>query len=1164
MPGLITSILQAIAAGLRARRRAANLRAGSADKGAKADVAAQRRLRSIQAGVSAAQVPGVSGRDGEAAVGRAGTHAGGAAAGELLRGRLPRLIGYAGAAATLAGGLLIAGHALHLGQATASTAQALEAVHAASAWHALLPGVAFTVPARAGVSASVNTGGALLFASGMQAAPAVRVDLCSQLRQPGAATLLPLRLGYSFDDVRRLEAQNRGTDHAVVLRNVLLVGAAEEGGTVMPEVQISGPARADFADPLSEPLQLSWRSKQGKARWLSDASFGQIEQGASGRVALRQQGWLIWGADGGQALRIERRSNAMCAQAGELLLQLYRLPAQAQTAGTRAWVTAFPARGKAVGAWLAPGQYQVPAAAPAALEDQTLFQVLQAKGLVRLGRDGAIELAPRDLPQWRAAGAGDRAAALEWDAASIDDGSRQLFKRLYYQADGAYVRDQIALFNSERRLLAWRVPQSGAIPAKMSGDIAATQNADLQWQASFASPDGAGADSGAVPLPASSQMPPSAVRLFARLPQGWAPWSRLAHWPQRQAPPGLTLTLMLPVPAQGGETLQLLLAGRALRASGAQLRISAACSGRACTRPDDVQRLSLELQPGARSVALDVQPLAIDAPEERQYRHLRVTAGQLAWHALPPASLAGRGAKGYGDGTGTAARAAGAAPGGARTTAVQLRDRHGSLLWTDGEAVPAAQRAGLGTMLGVSAEHGSSVAGMLARLPAASGAPVKASLTLDLPLQTLSRRVLDCVAMRRGRWDGASCSGGLAVPAERRAGLLILDTENGDILAAAGAGTGVVSGANWREVRDFDRSNPARSPLRLPALQHDGGAHQSPGSTFKVVSALGLEMAARRDPWIDSLLAGMPLAAINRLAHERGFAFQTGAASYPVNAGNAAHITNYREQGLDRRAQEGRLGLAQALSYSLNTWFAWSGELSDASLFGRADGGAPDLQALDPGALDALRPIVAAAHTLGFEQATRLDGGLLPADFNWSIWDALQATPAHIDPIHTRHELRQMSIGLRMQVTPLQMALAAGAIGQGRVIAPRLLLALDGRGAVAAAKAPGLGVRLDRIRAGMKGVVDFGTGAGAFSGAALAPLRAGLYGKTGTAPTGPDSATVWFTGWLEPGSLPGQTHRLAFAVFASHSEASGGEHAAPVIAALLATLARQSAEQKGK
>ena len=200
-----------------------------------------------------------------------------------------------------------------------------------------------------------------------------------------------------------------------------------------------------------------------------------------------------------------------------------------------------------------------------------------------------------------------------------------------------------------------------------------------------------------------------------------------------------------------------------------------------------------------------------------------------------------------------------------------------------------------------------------------------------------------------------------------------------------------------------------------------------------------------------------------------------------------------------------------------------------------------------------------------------MDGGLLPANFNWSQWDALQASEANIDPIHTRHELRQMAIGLRMQATPLHMAMVAGAIGQGRVIAPRLLLELDGREA-ASDQGGKLGVRLDRIREGMKGVVDTGTAAGAFGGARMEPIRRGLSGKTGTAPaivTGADGikrelATVWFTGWLEPGSMPGQRHRLAVAAFVSHSEGSGGEHAAPVVASVLRAMTGLNREQKGK
>jgi len=1090
MPHFIRTLLKAWAERRRARRRSANLRAGP---GAGARVA--RTTRSLWVAV-------------------------------------------AGVILAAAGGALIAGHARHLAASTASTPQSAANVRAANAYQSVLPGIAFTVREQAGIIASLHPGGVLLVASNLQAAPPVRVDLCSQLRSPTDTRLLPLRIGYRFDDVKRWVKRNEEANVQISLRNVLLIADRNSGADAMPEVQIEGTARADFSDLFSEPLQLSWRARQGEARWVSDASLGQIEQGASGQVALRQQGWLLWGASA--ALRIERRSNAMCPQAGELLVQMYRPAAPSAPSATAALVgspaalvIAFPTRGRAVNAYLAPGTYQVPEAPTGALEDQALFEQLQAQGLIRLSADGAIEIAPRDVLQWQSARAAQRAAELDnWKQVQPGPVTQKLFKRLYYQADGAYVRQQIDIYNSERRLLAWRIRSPAGLP--------------LDWSATTGSATSANAP---VMVSTTGQMPVAASRLFASLPQGWQPWTRVARWPQAGdgARPSVRLTLNLPHAASGGEVLQMLVAGRLGSSSGigaingATAQVAAACTGRACANASDVQHITLTLQPGARHIQLDVQALDFNTPEDRKYRHLRVAGGRLVWQSLAQSDN-------------TAARAA--AP-----SAVQLQDRNGTTLWVDGAPSESAIDAGLAPLLGVSSEHANSIAGMLARLPAPSGA-VNAALTLDLPLQALGQRVLECVAMHRGRWESGHCAGGVSALEGRHAGLVILDAENGDILAAAGAGAGQVDAANWAEVRDFDRTSPARSPLRLPALQHDGGAHQSPGSTFKVVSALGLELAAQNDPQIDALLGGMPLPAINRLAAQRGYGFQTDAPSYPMNP-RLAHITNYREQSLDRRAQEGRLGLAQALTYSLNTWFAWSSELSDRSLFGRPDGGAPDLQALDADALDTVRPIVAAARRLGFEQVLHLDGGLLPADFQWRAWDALQATPARIDPIHTRHELRQMAIGLRMQVTPLQMALASAAVGQGRVVAPRMLLSLD-RASSAPQAAPPLGIRLDRIKAGMKGVVDVGTGAGAFRSAALASVRPGLYGKTGTAPSGEDTATVWFTGWLEPGSLPGQTHRLAMAAFVSHSDATGGEHAAPVIAAILATLAAQNAEQKGK
>jgi len=959
-----------------------------------------------------------------------------------------------------------------------------------SALQPVLPGAAFTVPSGPAVVLAPHGDAALLILSGLRAEPAQRIDLCSQMADPARGRLLPLRIGYRFDEVAALAARNATASTPVALRNVVLADEA------MPRVQIGGSAAAPG---------LRWEGYP--ARWTGDA--GSIFQAAAGGQAqLGRQGWLLWDH---KALRILRRSSSSCAS-GELVLQLFRPAAEPRIQlNQRALLLAFPAQGAPLEAWLAPGAYTVPSMPAPAMEDRRLFDALAARGLVRLGADGLAELAPPDLAAWRAQG------RTGWDQAAVDADAQRLLERLYRHADGDFVREQVRIFNSERRLLAWRLrPAAG--DGRAAGDELGRDAA--RWRI----------EAGGAPAPLARDLPAAATRLFARLPQGWGEWQRVAAWPLGAQ--SARLRLALPAPARSGDTLQLMLVGRLAGLSGAQLRAaSPACGGRACTDAHEVQVLDLALDPGARELILDAAPLAMDAlasPGDTRYRHVVLKDGQLAWQALP----AGQGARA-----------------GARAE-VALADRHGRSLWIDGAPSEAARAAGLAPLLGVQAGHANSVAGMLARLPGAGSH--RAALTIDLDLQAQAQGALDCIAMRRGSWDGRRCLGGSAVPGGRQAGMVILDAGSGEVLAAAGAGAGQVDASNWQEARDFDRIDPAASPLRLPAFQHDGGAERSPGSTFKIVSALGLELAARQDPRLESLLAGAPLADINAAAAARGYDFRTEASTYPVDG--RARITNFRDQGLDRRAQDGRLGLQQALTYSLNTWFAWTGELSDRSLLGRPEGGAPDLQPLSPAALDNVRPIVAMARRLGFGQALRLDGGLLPADYAWSAWDALQASPSGIDPVHTRHELRQMAIGLRMQATPLQMALVAASVGEGKVVTPRLLASLDGRQA-ASLEGSALDVRLDRIRAGMKGVIDTGTAAGAFRSPDLMKVRQGLYGKTGTAPVGDgDLATVWFTGWLEPGSLPGQTRRLAFAVFVSRSEETGGAHAAPVVAAVLRAM----------
>ncbi|MGI4845308.1 MAG: penicillin-binding transpeptidase domain-containing protein [Janthinobacterium lividum] len=969
-------------------------------------------------------------------------------------------------AAALLGAIVLAQAARTLASSSAQAAAGESP--ALSAFQPLLGGVTVRVPREPGVEIVQHGASALVLASQMRLAPPVRVDLCAQ----------PVRIGYPFAEVGA----------AGPARSVLLAAP----GSAMPRVDLRGDARG--------AVRLAWNAGSGRAAWVGDAGNGGVVRGARGAGRLGTSGWLVW-RDG--ALRLTRRASSGCPSAGELLVQRAALDRSAAGALVQAFGpgTVLPAL------QLAAGEYRVPANPPRGLEDALLFEQLQARGLVRLGSGGLTEVAPRDLATWTLASPDARAPLPGWDRLHLDEEGRKLLVRLYYRADGAFVREQLRVFNSERRLLAWRV----------------RAHSRQLWQASV----------GGVPVAQDAGLPVAAMRLFARLPEGWAPWARVGAWDGGGQAATARLSLDTAAPSE------LLLAGRLRRVDGASASVSGVCDGRACRERDAVQRVLLTPLPGAQRIVLEVEPLdlaRLSGKADAAYRHVRAEGGRLAWQALPGSHAAARPA----------------------LAEVRLSGRKGESLWTDGRASAAAQAAGLAPLLGVHRDHAASVAGMLARLP---GSRHAARLSLDLPLQEAAQAVLDCVGLRQGHWDGKRCLGAGSVPDGRQAGLVLLDAGNGDVLAAAGGGVGATDAARWPEIRDFDRADPARSPLRLPAFQHDGGARRAPGSTFKVVTALGLEVAARGDARLERLLAGMPLGAIDAVAGEAGYGFRTGAPSYPQAGG--ARITNYREQLAGSRAVEGRFGLAQALAHSVNTWFAWTAELGDHSLGGAPQGGQPGVREIEPGALDALRPVAGMARRLGFGTPLRLDGGLLPPDFAWSAWDALQASASMLDPIQTRHEVRQMAIGLRMQATPLQMALAAAAVGQGRIVTPRLLLELDGRKAAAEPGAE-LGVRLDRVRAGMKGVVDGGTAAGAFRGKEFDGLRTGLFGKTGTAPTGEDGmATVWFMGWLEPGSLPGQTRRLAFAVFVSESRLTGGAHAAPVLAGLLRSMQAQSLEQKG-
>ncbi|MFP5393778.1 MAG: hypothetical protein ACLGI6_19880, partial [Gammaproteobacteria bacterium] len=383
--------------------------------------------------------------------------------------RTPRLWPVALGLAMAGGAAVIIAHAR---QMNALQAGALDA----AVFQPLLPGAVIEVPEGSGAWTRALGDAALVVVGGMQGQTPVRIPLCGRAQADGR--LAPLLIGYPFDEVERLAGRHGA------LAPGLRVALGPAGG--MPRLKLTG--KAD-GTPLA--VQVGGATD---AHWSSDA----------GPAAFGHDGWLTWL---GGALRIQRVASATCP-AGEVTAQLFQPGGPA-----RALVTAYGAKATA-SAWLRPGRHPVPAAPTARLEDEELFGALQRRGLIRLGASNLIEVAPRDLAAWRATPTGQRTATLDsWNAVVLDAPARRLIERLYRAADGEYLRAQVAIFNTERKLLAWRLrPGAGGV---------ATQAL------------------------AGAGLPASAARLFAEVPQGWAEWSHVSRW---QGADSVTLTL---APAPG-------------------------------------------------------------------------------------------------------------------------------------------------------------------------------------------------------------------------------------------------------------------------------------------------------------------------------------------------------------------------------------------------------------------------------------------------------------------------------------------------------------------------------------------------------------------------------------------------------------------------------------
>ena len=1012
------------------------------------------------------------------------------------------------------------------------------------------------IPSGAGFQRLVPSQGLLLIQGPRRLLGQQEVSLCDQRASTSAtAPLLPLYVGWDWAQAREAAAANlaaqppRPANYG--LKNPLLDDGP--GGVDVPAFTVtmepaSAPLRP-YAD--AEPLQATVRDRR-PVLLLADTAAS----GSGPALTFRRDLWLLWNAGEppkaeyyDHAVRVRRLAERDCSF-GRLRVSVYGAVAGEATDSRtepRA-VLWYPGDGRPTRELhLAPGRHVAPAAPPPRREDAQLFDQALAAGLLRPGEDGRIVAAPADLPlrrlyarehpEWLAPRDGEP----DWLNGPWDEQIRQLHRTLHFSAPGRYVRQQVEVFNSRQLLAA------------------------VRWRPEFTTTGDWRAEWGDAPLMLTAAMPPLAGRLFAEIPSGWESWRRVARWPALAGRPPVRFRLALDRPARRGARLEVLAVGAAPTVTGATvLAREPRCLE---TRPCDGRQaaaywLRLELSEGAIGLTLDVQPLPATAfPDayRQDFAHIQRVGERLVWRDPPPTT-----------------RAASVRLPPAEVT---VRDRTGAVLLERSQPTETAWALGLAALVGLDPAHEGAVGYTLARLSDHGVTAVDARLTVDAKIQTAARRAL------LGRLPAVSTAFKSADPyrTARVASLVVLDADRGDILAAANSPE-PPPGAAWADLYSFAVGQPRRSPLRIWAWQHDGGKLHAAGSAFKLVDALLLEREATQRPERAALLAGLsdPEWASLPLAH--AYDFGADAACYPAHAEGCAPwarrpgihydwpaptaVHNFRggagaESLLERMQRHGdnRYGLAQALRDSLNTWFAWLMETSDATLLD--DPAAPGLagvRTLTPDALRGARPLLDMAAGLGFGADQDLDGGLLPAGMI-ETGDVLRTTASTLDPITTRTEVRLAALGFRMQVTPLQLAEVAAAIATGHRAAPRLLAELNGRSA-SDAEGAALGIAADRIRQGMQLVVSAGTARTAFADSRFDVLRPYLYAKTGTADLDETGVVqnAWLVGWLEPGALPGETRRLAFACLISHTIGTGGEECGPVVADWLAALAAVQSE----
>ena len=313
-----------------------------------------------------------------------------------------------------------------------------------------------------------------------------------------------------------------------------------------------------------------------------------------------------------------------------------------------------------------------------------------------------------------------------------------------------------------------------------------------------------------------------------------------------------------------------------------------------------------------------------------------------------------------------------------------------------------------------------------------------------------------------------------------RGACVVLDPRNGEILALASAPT-----YDLNTVRLEGRYKSLADDPAEPLLNRASGGAYAPGSTFKPITAL----------------AGLSVGYPADEKHVCSGVFELGGMRLRCA----------------RRWGHGELDLRHALMLSCNPFFCNLG--------------------LEAGT----NALCAAARAFGLGRRTGVDLGV----------DRLGVVPDGDWKMRTYREkwyvgdLAQMSIGQGMLlVSPLQMALVAGALGTGYLVTPHLKAGL----AVERRPIPFPPEHLAVVREGMRMVV---AGDGETRGGGWRcgeGLDVPVSGKTGTAEVGRGATrrkNTWFIAYA-----PSENPRVAVALVVENGE-SGGGTAAPRVNEIL-------------